>query len=99
MDLDDILPYVGDWNKYQHILLWMVCLPACIPCGFNGFVQIFLDRAPDHWCKVPQLFAANLSVAHRKEISIPKVVSGNEKEKKKKKNKLFIRKKLSRSSQ
>jgi len=75
MDLDDILPHVGDWNKYQHVLLWLVCLPACIPCGFNGFVQIFLDRTPDHWCKVPQLITANLSAAERKEISIPKIVS------------------------
>lgn len=40
MDLDDILPYVGDWNKYQHMLLWLVCLPVCIPCGFTAFNQV-----------------------------------------------------------
>jgi len=73
MDLDDVLPHVGDWNRYQHILLWLVCLPACIPCGFNAFSQVFMDMSPDHWCKIPELIAANVSVADRKEIGIPKV--------------------------
>ena len=42
MDLDDVLPHVGDWNKYQYLLLWFVCLPICIPCGFTAFNQVFL---------------------------------------------------------
>lgn len=74
MDLDDVLPHVGDWGRYQHILLWLVCLPACIPCGFAAFNQIFMDRIPEHWCKVPTLISAQLSAAQRKELSIPKLV-------------------------
>ena len=99
MDLDDVLPHVGDWNKYQHIILWLVCLPACskssytflkscerignltaylletVPCSFFGFNQVFMDRTPDHWCKVPELIEAGWSVERRKNISIPKMVN------------------------
>lgn len=72
MDLDDVLPHVGDWNKYQYLLLWFVCLPICIPCGFTAFNQVFMDRIPDHFCLVPELVSAGWSVQERKEASIPK---------------------------
>ena len=72
MDLDDVLPHVGDWNRYQHLLLWLVCLPACIPCGFAAFNQVFMDRVPDHWCKTPSL--AKWDTENRKAASIPKLV-------------------------
>ena len=75
MDLDDVLYYVGDWDKYQFLLLWLICLPACIPCGFNAFSQVFMDLTPSHWCKVPELINGNFSIQERKEISIPKIVS------------------------
>lgn len=74
MDLDDVLPHVGDWNRYQHLLLWLVCLPACIPCGFAGFNQVFMDRIPDHWCRIPSLLTTQLSPEQRKTASIPKLV-------------------------
>lgn len=76
MDLDDVLPHVGDWNRYQHLLLWLVCLPACIPCGFAAFNQVFMDRVPEHWCKVPSLLTDEWSVEQRKAASIPKLVIG-----------------------
>lgn len=75
MDLDDVLPHVGDWNKYQHLLLWVVLLPACIPCGFTAFNQVFMDLSPTHWCRVPELIEADWSVAQRKAASIPKSVT------------------------
>lgn len=71
MDLDDILPQIGDFGKYQKLLLWFVCLPACFPCGFCAFNQLFMSETPQHWCRVPQL--SNLSVEQRKILSIPKV--------------------------
>jgi hypothetical protein len=75
MDLDDVLHQIGDWDRYQHLLLWLVCLPACIPCGFNAFNQVFMDRTPDHWCRVPQLDDFNLTLQQRKSLSIPQQVS------------------------
>lgn len=75
MDLDDVLPHVGAWDKYQHLLLWLVCLPACVPCGFAAFNQVFMDRTPDHWCKIPDLIQANWTIELRKAVSIPKTVS------------------------
>ncbi|XP_076253965.1 carcinine transporter [Rhynchophorus ferrugineus] len=70
MDLDDILPQVGEFGKYQKIMLWLVCLPACFPCGFGSFNQLFMTSTPDHWCYVPEL--ENFTVEERKNWSIPK---------------------------
>ncbi|EFX84970.1 hypothetical protein DAPPUDRAFT_99384 [Daphnia pulex] len=75
MDLDDVLHHAGDWGKYQHLLLWLVCLPACIPCGFAAFNQVFMDRVPDAWCKIPELMSAEWSPENRKTVSIPKLGS------------------------
>ncbi|CAG0879578.1 unnamed protein product [Cyprideis torosa] len=41
-DFDDLLPYVGEYGRYQQLLIWLVCLPACIPCGFHAFNQLFM---------------------------------------------------------
>uniref|UniRef100_A0A0P5NDD0 Organic cation transporter protein n=2 Tax=Daphnia magna TaxID=35525 RepID=A0A0P5NDD0_9CRUS len=73
MDLDDVLHHAGDWDRYQHLLLWLVCLPACIPCGFAAFNQVFMDRMPEHWCKVPTLISAEWTAEDRKAASIPKL--------------------------
>jgi hypothetical protein len=41
-DLDELLPLIGEFGKYQKLLLWFICLPACIPCGFCAFNQVFM---------------------------------------------------------
>ncbi|KAF5306653.1 hypothetical protein FQA39_LY08842 [Lamprigera yunnana] len=69
IDLDDILPQVGEFGKYQKIMLWLVCLPACIPCGFCAFNQLFMANVPDHWCAVTEL--SNFTQTERKRLSIP----------------------------
>lgn len=70
MDLDNLLPDIGDFGRYQKLLLWLICLPACIPCGFCAFNQLFMTDAPDdYWCFVPEL--QNLSMIERKNLSIP----------------------------
>ncbi|XP_049869757.1 carcinine transporter [Pectinophora gossypiella] len=76
IDLDDLLPKIGEFDIYQKLLLWLVCLPACLPCGFCAFNQLFMTDVPEHWCKVPELMALNLTQQQRKALSIP--YKGNE---------------------
>ncbi|XP_026827234.1 carcinine transporter isoform X3 [Ooceraea biroi] len=68
-DLDDLLPIVGEFGRYQKQLLWLVCLPACLPCGFCAFNQLFMADTPPHWCKVPGL--EDMDVARRRRLAIP----------------------------
>ncbi|XP_034231306.1 carcinine transporter [Thrips palmi] len=74
MDLDDLLPQIGEFGRYQKILLWFVCLPACIPCGFCAFNQLFMADTPAHWCRNLELegLLPNMSQEHRRMLSIPK---------------------------
>lgn len=67
--MDDLLPQVGEFGKYQKLMLWCICLPACIPCGFCAFNQLFMAGVPDHWCYIPQL--ANLTTEQRRRIGVP----------------------------
>ncbi|KAL1512614.1 hypothetical protein ABEB36_002177 [Hypothenemus hampei] len=74
MDLDDVLPQIGEFGKYQKLMLWLICLPACFPCGFCAFNQLFMTDTPnDYWCFVPQL--QNFSIDMRKIIAIPKIAN------------------------
>ncbi|XP_076631509.1 carcinine transporter [Colletes latitarsis] len=75
-DLDDLLPIVGEFGRYQKQLLWLVCLPACLPCGFCAFNQLFMADTPPHWCKVPGL--ENLDVSRRRKLAIPISQEDNE---------------------
>ncbi|XP_059060513.1 carcinine transporter isoform X1 [Achroia grisella] len=79
IDLDDLLPKIGEFGLYQKFLLWLVCLPACLPCGFCAFNQLFMTDVPDHWCLVPAL--RNLTTKDRKMLSIPHKVDRNSFEK------------------
>lgn len=74
-DFDDLLPHVGEFGRYQKLLVWLVCLPACIPCGFHAFNQLFMASVPDHWCKSsPDLDVSNWTVEERKMATIPYTV-------------------------
>ncbi|XP_076285497.1 carcinine transporter isoform X1 [Lasioglossum baleicum] len=75
-DLDDLLPTVGEFGRYQKKLLWLVCLPACLPCGFCAFNQLFMANTPPHWCRVPGL--ENLDVSRRRRLAIPTSQDDNE---------------------
>ncbi|CAH1170002.1 unnamed protein product, partial [Phaedon cochleariae] len=54
MDLDEILPEVGEYGAYQKLVIWLILVPAVFPCGFHAYNQIFLANVPDHWCNVSQ---------------------------------------------
>ena len=46
MDFDDILPDVGEYGKYQQLMVWLVLLPGMIPCGFHAYNQLFMATVP-----------------------------------------------------
>lgn len=71
MDLDELLPHVGEFGRYQKLMLWLICLPACIPCGFGAFNQLFMTDVPPHWCAIPELEI--LTPEKRREIAIPRL--------------------------
>lgn len=68
--MDDLLPQVGEFGRYQKLMLWLVCLPACFPCGFCAFNQLFMANVPEHWCYVSEL--SNMSQIDRLNLAIPK---------------------------
>lgn len=70
VDLDDLLPQIGEFGKYQKLMIWLVCLPACFPCGFGAFNQLFMANVPPHWCKVPEL--SNFTSDFRRYLAIPR---------------------------
>ena len=73
VDLDDLFPYVGEYGKYQKLLTWLVVLPACIPCGLQGFNQLFMADDLPHWCRLPQILydRSNFSVDQLKRLALP----------------------------
>uniref|UniRef100_A0A1B0GIQ1 Uncharacterized protein n=1 Tax=Lutzomyia longipalpis TaxID=7200 RepID=A0A1B0GIQ1_LUTLO len=72
-DLDELLPSISEFGKYQKLLVFLICLPACIPCGFGAFNQLFMADSPtDYWCTVPQLEnITNISAIDRRNLAIP----------------------------
>ncbi|XP_017032903.1 carcinine transporter [Drosophila kikkawai] len=76
-DLDDLLPTIGEFGKYQKLLVFGICLPACIPCGFCAFNQLFMADTPDdYWCRIPELL--DLPLEQRKSLGIPKEMDNDE---------------------
>lgn len=55
MDLDTVLSDIGEFGRYQKLVLWFVLLPGMFPCGFHAYNQLFMAGIPDHWCRVPEL--------------------------------------------
>ncbi|XP_064109359.1 carcinine transporter-like isoform X1 [Macrobrachium nipponense] len=76
MDFDDLLPHVGEFGRYQKLLIFLICLPACIPCGFHAFNQLFMSPVPPHWCRVPELEDSGLTLEEIRNLSIPFIGGG-----------------------
>ncbi|XP_055333871.1 beta-alanine transporter-like [Paramacrobiotus metropolitanus] len=53
MDFDVILRDVGEFGRYQILLLIFVIIPACVPGGMHSFSQLFLVATPKHSCHIP----------------------------------------------
>ncbi|CAH0398900.1 unnamed protein product [Chilo suppressalis] len=70
MDFDAILEDVGEFGRYQKLVVYLVLLPAVIPCGFHAYAQLFMAAGGAHWCRVPELeHISNIELV--KNISIP----------------------------
>lgn len=55
IDFDDLLPYIGEFGRYQK-LLFLMMIPFAFYVAFVYFSQIFMTLVPDeHWCAVPEL--------------------------------------------
>jgi len=65
MDFDDLLPYIGEFGIYQKCL-FLFMIPFAFFVAFVYFSQFFMGLVPEsHWCQVPELISANLSVEQR----------------------------------
>ena len=69
VDFDEVLEDVGEFGFYHKLLFFGVLLPSFIPCGIHAYNQIFMQTAVDHWCRVPELDAENLTMKMQKKIA------------------------------
>ncbi|GAV03917.1 hypothetical protein RvY_14281 [Ramazzottius varieornatus] len=78
MDFDDILQDIGEFGRYQQLLLIIVILPSLIPGGFHGFSQIFSVGVPeDYWCRLPPSLCQNFTENDAKKYFLPQEGAGN----------------------
>lgn len=62
---DDILPYVGDFGRYQWFLL-LSLLPYGVSYASLYFSQFFLTLVPqEHWCQITELETLNYTQEQR----------------------------------
>ncbi|XP_063218411.1 organic cation transporter protein-like [Bacillus rossius redtenbacheri] len=52
MAYDDVLPYLGDFGRYQKRVYLLLCLPA-ISCALHKLAGVFLQAKVDHRCRLP----------------------------------------------
>ncbi|XP_050494784.1 organic cation transporter-like protein isoform X4 [Bombus huntii] len=58
---DDVLPYVGDYGRYQWLLL-LSLLPYGATYAFLYFSQFFITIIPtEHWCRIDELVNSNFT--------------------------------------
>lgn len=58
---DDILPFVGDYGRYQWLLL-LSLLPYGVTYAFLYFSQFFITIIPtEHWCRIDELMNSSLT--------------------------------------
>lgn len=65
MDFDDLLPYIGEFGRYQKIL-FLLMIPFAFFVAWTYFSQIFLTLVPEEFhCALPELDALVASPAER----------------------------------
>ena len=70
MNFDELLDVTGGFGLYQVKLMLVVFL-LCINSAIITMNSVFFAGAADHWCKIPELAALNLTQDQEKNMSIP----------------------------
>ncbi|KAJ9601405.1 hypothetical protein L9F63_000429, partial [Diploptera punctata] len=52
MAYDDILPYLGEFGRYQKRIYFLLCLPAIV-CALHKLAGVFLQANVNHRCQLP----------------------------------------------
>lgn len=68
-DFEDVLSRVGDFERYQKLLILSMLLPATIWSSLLSRDVDYLFLVPDHWCRVAAL--ANFSHGEQKRLIRP----------------------------
>ena len=69
-DFDDILDYVGGWGPFQF-LVSLIFFLFVIFLGNVYLSPIIMLYTPPHFCKIPDLIEANMSLEARRSLAIP----------------------------
>ena len=69
-DFDDILEYVGGWGPFQYYST-LVFFLFNIFLGYVYLSPIITLYTPPHFCKIPDLIEANVSLEDRRNLAIP----------------------------
>ena len=72
MEFDDAIRKLGQFGKYQKLVLFCCCLLGII-APFNMMGIVFIAGVPEHWCQSPGLLRFNLTDDVIKNITIPLV--------------------------
>ncbi len=72
MDFDELFTELGDYGRYQQLMLWLVLFPAQLPYLCQVYCPIFMSITPDHWCKVSLLDHLNVTQNFNRHLFVPK---------------------------
>ncbi|KAG1655471.1 Carcinine transporter [Nymphon striatum] len=72
MDIDDILPIIGAFGRFQKSQFALLCIPAGLMAAIIAFHSTFISGTPTHWCNMPDLQLSNLTTGQIKQLSIPR---------------------------
>jgi len=72
MDFDELFTELGDYGRYQQLMLWFVLFPAQLPYLCQVYCHLFMSITPDHWCKVSLLDHLNVTENFSRHLFVPK---------------------------
>ena len=76
MKFDNILPFVGEFGRYQLTQYFLAGL-SCLPLSLHVLVNVFAAAVPPHLCHVPELGTHNLTWDQRQKLTSPLFNSGD----------------------
>ena len=70
MNFDELLNVTGGFGRYQ-VQLMLVVILLTLNSAIITMNSVFFAGSADHWCKIPELRALNLTEDQEKNLSIP----------------------------